>query len=385
MKKLLIGFLAFGMAMSLFAGCGSDKDNKETTQTTTKEPVSQNETSSSANPTKGDYTEASLKLAILPQYHGYIIDEADKQGYYKDFGIDADIVLYGSGAPMNEALAANQWQVGSMGTACVTAVCKYNARVIASSCNEGISQYFYIRQDSKILDTQGYNKDYPNAYGTPDTVKGTTIITTVGTSLHYDVEKYLTALGLTLEDVNILNMDPGSAVAAFKAGQGDILVTCPPFSWVLDSDTSLIRAFTVKDVGGEVPSVIVVSEDAYKNHRDEVVRFLAGFFKSTERAQNEKDTILGEFKTFLNDNGYEPTDNNLQDEYLKEIFNAKEQSAYFMPESDGTSEIQKDLFDNARYLLSVGGITQEEYDFFINNAVDNSLIEDVLKLPEYAN
>ena len=328
------------------------------------------------------YSEIKVPIAILPQYHGYLLDAADQQNYFSEFGVKPDMQLYGSGAPMNEALASNQWMIGSMGVAAVTAYAKYGAKIVASSCNEGISQYFYMRKDNPMLKTKGYLDEFPNVYGTSEALKGQTIITTVGTSLHYDVEKLVTAFDMEMTDVQILNMDPGSAVAAFKSGQGDMLVTCVPFSWGLD-ELGFVRAFTVKDLGGEVPSVIVVSEKTIKEHPDYIVQTLAGFFKSTERAQRNKEAILAEHKAYLNDNGYEPNESQLEDEYLKEIFNAREQVEYFTPGENGLSPMEEILFDNARYMLSVGGINQAEYDDFVANAVDNSFIMKVAELPEF--
>lgn len=47
------------------------------------------------------------------------------------------------------------------------------------------------------MQTKGYNKSYPNVYGTPESVKGKTVLCTTVSSAHFALSSWLKALGLT--------------------------------------------------------------------------------------------------------------------------------------------------------------------------------------------
>ncbi len=373
MKKVLGLLLVLVMALGLFAGCSSPAEEvaPEATSEATSEAAAEEEV---------EVEVEDIRVAILPQYHGYMLQAAQDQGYFAQYGLDASFTMNAGGAPVNEALASNQWDISSLGGAAITSVTAYDARSVALSCGEGISQYFYVRNDSPILEVQGFNPDFPNAYGDPDTVTGMTVITTIGTTLHYDLQEYVKALGMSIEDVEVLNMDPGPAVTAFLSGQGDMLITCPPYAWVID-ETEYTRAFTVLDVGGDAINTIVASAQTLEDNRDMVVKAVAAYLTQIDRAIAEEATILEEFEAFLLDNGYEPSEQNLKDEYLKQIMTAEDQVKYFTEVGDdGLTEAMKILGYNAQYMLDTGAITQEQYDYYMENAVDSSIIVDAYEL-----
>lgn len=78
-----------------------------------------------------------------------------------------------------------------------------------------------VRPDSPIAKVKGYNKDFPEVLGSPDTVKGKTFLTTTVSSAHYGLSSWLKVLGLTDKDITIKNMDQAQALAAFDNGIGD--------------------------------------------------------------------------------------------------------------------------------------------------------------------
>lgn len=74
----------------------------------------------------------------------------------------------------------------------------------------------------------GSNPTYPDILGSAETVKGKTLITNLGTTGHVQVQKWLEALGLTEDDIEIVQMDYASGYQAFESGEGDILATIGP-------------------------------------------------------------------------------------------------------------------------------------------------------------
>ena len=69
--------------------------------------------------------------------------------------------------------------------------------------------------------------------GSPETVKGMKILYTSQTTVHYMVGKWLKILGLTENDVTLVNMEQPSAVPAFEKGIGDAVCLWAPFTFCL--------------------------------------------------------------------------------------------------------------------------------------------------------
>ena len=136
----------------------------------------------------------TVATAYQPCYNSYIMEVARDKGYYKEFGIQPEFQMYSSGAPQNEAIASDKWKTGVLGMASILASIRYGAKIVAIADFEGKLNTLFVRSNSDILKVKGYFKDKPDLYGSPETIKGKTIITTIGTSAHYAVERLVSYL-----------------------------------------------------------------------------------------------------------------------------------------------------------------------------------------------
>ena len=84
---------------------------------------------------------------------------------------------------------------------------RYGTSVIAIGNDESMTNSVLVRPDSPIAKVKGYNKDFPEVLGSPDTVKGKTFLTTTVSSAHYALSVWLRVLGLTEKDIVLKNMD----------------------------------------------------------------------------------------------------------------------------------------------------------------------------------
>lgn len=385
MKRVITIILCLVVAVTVsLIGCTGEVKDTSTDESTDVTADESTDESTGEETVAPSYPEIIVPIATQPQIHGYLLQRAENEGFYDQFGVTGEFQMYNSGAPMNEALAAEQWKLGGIGVAAVISCIRYNSKIVAAANYEGMATLIYARAGSEIMETKGYVADSPNLYGTPETIKGATIITTVGSSLHYMVEKLISIMGLEMTDVEILNMDPTSATAAFKAGEGDILTTCTPFSWALGEADEYQIMGNINDVGGEVASVIIASEKTMAEEPNVIVQTLAGFLKTVEAAKSDKEGTIASLKQFLNENGYEPSDAQLEFEYdNKPIFTVDEQLALFEATDGGVGPMQQEFIKIANYLLSLEIITQEECDNFIANGFDGSYVEQVAALPEF--
>ena len=113
-----------------------------------------------------------------------------------------------------EALPAKQWVLGGTGgVPMVLGALRHDAYEIGLTDDESITNNVYVRPDSPILKTKGFNKNFPDVYGSPETVKGKSILVTTVSSVHYAMSSWLKVLGLKDSDVEIKQMDQSSAIA----------------------------------------------------------------------------------------------------------------------------------------------------------------------------
>ena len=178
---------------------------------------------------------------------------AMQKGWDKAEGLKTDFQLYMSGPPQNEALASNTWEVGAEGSVPAMLAClRYGAYIIALSDEEGATNNLWVRPNSPILKVKGYNPKYPEVYGSPQTVKGKTILLVTASTGHYAVIATLKALGMSEQDVKMVHMEPQQILPAFKAGQGDIAQLWPPFDYAANSK-GLKEMSSVQRAGTPIP------------------------------------------------------------------------------------------------------------------------------------
>ena len=143
-----------------------------------------------------------LKVGVLAAMTALPVVDIVEQGLDKQNGIEIELVQFTTGAPMNEAMAAGEIDADCIGAAGVFALANFNAKMVAEICNDTIAIELFARPDSPIVATKGYNHAYPEVYGTPESIKGRTVLCPAGTLSQYEVSKYLDVFGLTVDDVN---------------------------------------------------------------------------------------------------------------------------------------------------------------------------------------
>ena len=84
------------------------------------------------------------------------------------------------------ALPAGEWVYAAMGAVpAMMGALRYDTYVIGNANEEALINRVLVRPDSPIAKVKGWNKDYPDVLGSPETVKGKTFLTTTVSSAHY--------------------------------------------------------------------------------------------------------------------------------------------------------------------------------------------------------
>lgn len=254
MKKIFKIALVLGVILSLTA-CKSDKDGN------------------------GDGSQAGgtdlpvLRVAMMPFITSlpteYIIEnELDIKNGFK-----IDATMFSTGAPMNEAVAADLWDVGAMGAAAVTGVANYNMMIIGEVLESLDGLGVFVSPDHPAASVKGFNPSFPNVYGDPETVKGSTILLPIGTAQHFTTLKWLEKIGLKQEDVSIVNMDTVQAYQALKADQADMAaLNVPTFFDAIDD--GMVQLGNLADLGTRYVDMVVANPKSVENKSELIQKYI---------------------------------------------------------------------------------------------------------------
>jgi len=262
MKKVLSLVLAsLVMASTLnLTGCG------EATTTTTTDTT---QSSSSSNAlTKVLTSGQNVVQTSVPLVAG------DAMGTWKGLGLEVEKTSYVSGPPQLEANPSGDWNIGWIGaTAAITGILKYDMNVIGLSGYD-YSNVAFAREDSDIV--KAGDKGVKGTMGTAAEWKGKEIIVGVGTVNYADLMLTLKELGLSANDVTIVNMDISTGMQAFLSGSGDIWYGSSTYAIQVSRKSGYKIIHTMQGMDAGMAGNIIANSEYLSKSEDSVVKYLAG-------------------------------------------------------------------------------------------------------------
>ncbi len=311
MKKRGVSILvALVLLTAVLTGCAtqtppSSAPSQAQTQTS---PAQATE---SASPSKAPEFK-KLTVGTMPLTVGVPVQYAFDNGFYEEEGLDVEIIIFATGAPINEAYAAGQLDVAVSGLASVYSLANGNAKWVGEINSTG-GMGIFVRPDSPILDAKGQVAGKANIYGSADLVKGLKILGPLGTTAQFNAIGYAKCFGLSSADIEQVHMEYGAAYQAFQSGEGDAFAANPPFSFQA-ADAGYVCAATFEDsTGVSLMDGIFCTLKMYDDRREELVRFVRATYKACEELQ-DYDTRFEFSKTWFNANGKEYDDKTLASE-----------------------------------------------------------------------
>lgn len=303
-----------------------------------------------------------LKTAWLGEHETFIVWYAKKYGWDKENGLSLQILNFDTGKNIINGLKAYKWEIAGIGAVPATmSVFSDKIKIIAIANNEAKSNGLFVKGNSHILEKKGYNPNYSELYGSPETIKGSTILCTKGSSAHHLLVTWLKALNLTEKDVNIQFMDITKAFGAFKNGLGDILSVWAPYS------TQAINLGYKKIADGNSckliqPILIVANAEFAEKHPEEVKAFLKLYMQGIEMLRTVSiNDIAKEYVLFYKEQvGMEITlDDAIVDLQNHSVLTLDEQKVIFTPSQD-QSIIKNWLMDIINFYESINEISNEK-------------------------
>lgn len=282
-KKILSLLMAATMTAGLLAGCGSTEDTTTTTTDTSKnstdttttvaetpETETVAETTESAEPVEP----VTLNVAYMPNYGSlWAVENAIDQGYLEEEGITVNLTEFQDGPTIIAAMESGSIDVGYIGQGAHKLCINGQATIFALS---------HISNGDALIGGEGITKI--------EDLKGKKVAYSSGTSSEDILLNSLTSVGMTMDDIEAVDMDASAIVTAMLSGGVDAAATWSPNSLkILEEDanaTKLADNMTFSDKTVSLASWICMPDYA-KENRDVLVRFTRALFKAMDYAATD--------------------------------------------------------------------------------------------------
>ncbi len=362
MKRVLAIILSALMLAGVVAGC-AQPSGSSTGQSTTPG------TSSTGGSTTT--TPIPLKISHHPYIHGLPSIYAEDNGFYDAF--DFSIDMYASGPVQNEAIPSGAWEVGTtgMGGAVLGAI-GYNLKILGITAGDTNTVDIWVRSDSPLASIE---PDEAGVRGTADDWRGKTILCASGTTCHMNLIGTLNHLGLTENDVNIVDTAVASSYTAFAAGEGDIVCLWSPFGFKAQSTEGWVKVSSVSELGLEMPCLIVCTEEAYNNRRDVVKQWAKAYVDSAMAlmADPNEAQILYDFEV---DEGIAVSLEDCESEVKARPFYSVEEQVKYFEDNGDTNRLKDIMREFAEFMVSQGKIEAADVEKVVNS-VEGSIMQEI--------
>lgn len=384
MKKLLALILTLTMVASLFTllGCTAASQEESTTDTTQQtEPASVSE--AKATPVELVLVKTSGQNVVqtsVPLIAG------EQMGIWEKLGLDVERIHYVSGPPQLEANPSGDWDIGWIGaTACINGILNYDMVLIGLSGYD-YSNMAFARNDSDIV--AAGDQGVAGTMGTAEQWRGKDIICGVGTVNYCDLMLTLEALGLTADDVNIINMDISTGLQAFLSGEGDVFYASSTYATEVARQEGYTCIHTMKGMDAGMAGNLIANREYLAANEETTVKYLEGALEVIFWLGDEKnaDQAAAWFvQVMKEDFGVEMT----QEDALTNIKQIGFKDLAFYENlcetgEDGLTGMQREFKKFFEYHVTIGSQEESNLDA-VMAAVDTSYLEQAIALYKLQN
>lgn len=301
-----------------------------------------------------------LRVATMPFITSLPTYYIQKNGLDEQAGFKMETTMFATGAPMNEALAADLWDVGAMGAAAVTGVANYDMMIIGEVLESTDGLGVFVSPDSPIASKEGYNPSFPSVLGDPETVKGTTILLPIGTAQHFTTLKWLEKLGLQSTDVNIVNMDTAQAYQSLQAGHCDaVALNVPTFFEAVEDN--MVQVGNLADLGTRYVDMVVANRKAVEGSPELVQKYIDCVTAACEALNADKEMAADLMVEYLKGAGAETSRENCVSDLERVEFIEKDDWA--------DREIGKFAKELGEFYINLGQLDADLMDKLESNVV----------------
>ncbi|WP_031492153.1 ABC transporter substrate-binding protein [Succinivibrio dextrinosolvens] len=243
-----------------------------------------------------------VKVTMLLEHEGFLTWYAKENGWDKKLGFEIDLSICDvSGVEiMNQHNAdPKSWNITSVSsTPLITANNNSSFEIIGLANDESISTQVFVRPNSNILKHRGWNADYPNVYGSPETIAGKTFYVKRMTSSEYVLSKWLEIFDLDFSDIVLIDKPGMDSVEAMNKGSGEGMALWSPATF--DAEKEGYKSVTsARMAEAEIPLMIVADKEYAQNNEELVAKFLAVYLQAVNSQQDGYKKLVKAYQRFL--------------------------------------------------------------------------------------
>ena len=303
MKKLLALALALVMVFAL-AACGSDTTEPSADPAASGSPAADPGTTESNEPAAEPIT---IKVGYMNNYGSlWSVLTADQMGYMEEQGITLELSSFADGPTIISAMESGSIDIGD------------GAHKLCAAGNAEIIALSHVSNGDAVIGGSNVT--------TLEDLAGKTVAYAAGTSSEVILTNALNSVGLTMDDITAMNMDPSAIVTAMLTGDVDACALWSPESLTVleqvEGATKLADNMTFSDTSISLASWIAMP-DRVESERDMFVRFVTALFKGMDYSADEHYDEVAEWVADLLAIDYESAYNQRGDaEWLsgKEVY-----------------------------------------------------------------
>ncbi len=315
MKRKVGVLMSIVLLASSLAACGGGTSSGGNSAST----VQSGGTESSGTAAESGLSGKTLRVGTMPVTLGVPVQYAYDKGYFEDAGLDVEIVLFATGAPVNEAMGAGEIDVAVSGMASVYALATGLYTYIGDGSITLDGEAIYARSDSDIIQKEGA---IPGTKGSAETVKGKSILGPLATTAHFMAIKYAESFGLNADEFTMMSMDYAQAYQAFIMGDGDLLATKPPYTSQLEAE-GYVRVCGISEaMGSPMVNAIYSQNDIFEERPEDLEVFLECYYRACEELNEDKDTRKQVSMKWYEENGITFSEADMEDEMKTKIYHS---------------------------------------------------------------
>lgn len=268
MKKLIAMLLALTMVLSL-AACGAKTETAPATDATQAETAAET-TAAAAETAPAAVETATLNIAYMPNWGAlWAVATGIEKGYFAEEGLELNLVQFDAGPAEIAAMEQGSIDIAYIGK---------GAHKLCPNGTADILLLQHMGDGDSIIGLNGITK--------LEELKGKKVGYAAGTSSESILLAALESVGLTMDDIEAMNMNASNLTSAAMAGSIDAVAAWAPMSL-----TILSQVEGAVDICSNVdfPSMVtpgswVVNPNWVKDHEDLAMRFVRAMYKAMDYA-----------------------------------------------------------------------------------------------------
>ncbi|MBE6421966.1 ABC transporter substrate-binding protein [Succinivibrio dextrinosolvens] len=243
-----------------------------------------------------------IKVTMLMEHEGFLMWYAVKNGFDKKVGVNIDLTILDSNGI--EIMNRHREDPSNWNVTCVTSIPlvvgtnQMPLEIVGIANDESNTTGIYTKSDSDLLKVKGWNEDYPDVYGSPETIKGKTFAIKTLTSGAYMLVKYLEIFNLDFSDIKIVDLAGKESIKALERGDVDAVAIWSPDTYHAESKGFKLVS-TADDVDAEIPMMFLVDKEYCEDHEDVIAKMLAAYLLSVEKQIENPRSLTKDYQKFL--------------------------------------------------------------------------------------